>query len=68
LLQSQIEQFYTPQTEWKTYSCLISQLTRNVTQKLWQEDILTSFPGLLRLQFLIACSMQKWREKAWGIS
>jgi len=23
-----------------------------------------SFPGLLRLQFLIACSMQKWREKA----
>ena len=27
-----------------------------------------SFPGLLRLQFLIACSMQKRREKAWGIS
>ena len=32
--------------------------------KLW----LASFPGLLRLQFLIACSMQKRREKAWGIS
>jgi len=30
--------------------------------------ILASFPGLLRLQFLIACSMQKRREKAWGIS
>ena len=29
---------------------------------------LASFPGLLRLQFLIACSMQKRREKAWGIS
>ena len=27
-----------------------------------------SFPGLLRLQFLIACSMQKRREKAWWIS
>ena len=27
-----------------------------------------SFPGLLRLQFLITCSMQKQREKAWGIS
>jgi len=26
------------------------------------------FPGLLHLQFLIACSMQKRREKAWGIS
>jgi len=24
-------------------------------------------PKLLLLQFLIACSMQKWREKAWGI-
>ena len=24
-----------------------------------------SFPGLPRLQFLIACSMQKRREKAW---
>ena len=30
--------------------------------------ILASFPGLLRLQFLIACCMQKRREKAWGIS
>ena len=29
---------------------------------------IASFPGLLRLQFLIACSMQKRREKAWGIS
>ena len=29
---------------------------------------LASFPGLLCLQFLIACSMQKQREKAWGIS
>ena len=27
-----------------------------------------SFPGLLWLQFLIAYSMQKWREKAWEIS
>jgi len=26
-----------------------------------------SFPGLLYLQFLITCSMQKQREKAWGI-
>jgi len=25
---------------------------------------LASFPGLLCLQFLIACSMQKWKEKA----
>ena len=23
------------------------------------------FPGLSRLQFLITCSMQKWREKTW---
>ena len=29
------------------------------------ENEVTSFPGLLRLQFLIACSMQKWREKVW---
>ena len=28
---------------------------------------LASFPGLPHLQFLIACSMQKWRGKAWGI-
>ena len=28
---------------------------------------LASFPGLPRLQFLIACSMQKRREKAWWI-
>ena len=30
---------------------------------------LASFPGLLHvhLWFLIACSIQKWREKAWGI-
>ena len=27
-----------------------------------------SFPGLLHLQFLIACSMQEWKEKTWGIS
>ena len=26
-----------------------------------------SFPGLPHLQFLIACSMQKRRGKAWGI-
>ena len=26
--------------------------------------IVASFPGVLYLQFLIACSMQKWREKA----
>ena len=30
--------------------------------------IVVSFPGLLWLQFLIAYSMQKWREKAWEIS
>ena len=29
---------------------------------------LALFQGLLRLQFLIACSMRKRREKAWGIS
>ena len=29
---------------------------------------MASFPGLLRLQFLIAFNMQKRREKAWGIS
>ena len=29
---------------------------------------LASFSGLLHLQFLIACSVQKWKEKAWGIS
>ena len=29
---------------------------------------LALFPGLLQLQYLIACSMQKWREEAWGIS
>jgi len=28
---------------------------------------IASFPGLLRLQFLIACSMQKRREKALGL-
>jgi len=28
---------------------------------------LASFPDLLHLQFLIAYSMQKQREKAWGI-
>ena len=28
---------------------------------------LPSFPGLLHLQLLITCSMQKWREKAWWI-
>ena len=27
--------------------------------------VLASFPGLPRLQFLIACSMQKWKEKGW---
>ena len=26
-----------------------------------------SFPGLPTVQFLIACSMQKWRGKAWSI-
>ena len=31
-------------------------------------NLLASFPGLLRLQFMIACNMQKRREKAWGIS
>jgi len=34
----------------------------------WEEVWLASFPGLLRLQFLIACSMQNRREKAWGLS
>ena len=29
---------------------------------------LASFSGLLHLQFLIACSVQKWNEKAWGLS
>ena len=28
---------------------------------------LASFPYLLHLQFLIACSMPKWRDKPWGI-
>ena len=27
-----------------------------------------SFPGLLHLQFLIACNMREQREKTWGIS
>ena len=27
---------------------------------IWTLSILASFPGLLRLQFLIICSMQKW--------
>ena len=30
--------------------------------------MLASFPSLLCFRFLITCSMQKWREKAWGIS
>ena len=34
----------------------------------WALGIVASFPGLLPLQFLIACSIQKRREKAWGIS
>ena len=34
----------------------------------WALGIVASFPGLLHLQFLIACSIQKRREKAWGIS
>jgi len=36
----------------------------------WQTTLhdLASFPGPLRLKFLITCGMQKWREKAWGIS
>jgi len=29
---------------------------------------LASFPGLLQLQFLITCRIQKWCEKAWRIS
>ena len=36
---------------------------RNLAFEVGRYDI-ASFPGLLRLQFLIACSMQKRREKA----
>ena len=41
----------------------------NIYAKHFLGYSLASFPCLLRLQFLIACSMQKWREKlkAWGI-
>jgi len=41
-------------------------IRRNRTPYLLEEVGLglASFPGLLRLQFLIACSMQKRREKA----
>ena len=31
-------------------------------------DILASFPGLPIVQFLIACSMQKWRGKVWSVN
>jgi len=38
---------------------------------LWKtmREVVDSFPGLLyqQVQFLITCSIQKWREKAWGI-
>ena len=30
-------------------------------------NLAASFPGLPTVQFLIACSMQKWRGKAWSI-
>ena len=30
-------------------------------------EVVASFPGLLYLQFLIACSIQNRGEKAWGI-
>ena len=30
-------------------------------------EVVDSFPGFLYLQFLITCSIQKRREKAWGI-
>ena len=39
-----------------SFTCL-TKLSRTVTVAL--------FPGLPTVQFLIACSTQKWREEAW---
>ena len=44
-----------------------SSLRRHPSEYSWEFPEVASFQGLLRLQFLIACSMQKRREKAWGI-
>ena len=34
-------------------------------KKKFRMESLASFPGLPCFQFLIACSMQKWRKKTW---
>ena len=47
---------------WATHSHLVLNVPSIVCG-----CIEASFPGLLRLHVLIACSMQKRREKAWGI-
>ena len=75
LLEQEIWWALAPRVEWinltklhATYIILSIAHGENLGKRLTHivhNTVLDSFPGHSHFQFLIACSMQKWKGKAW---